>query len=68
MQLRAFLAEIGCISVKNIFGIPKVQEAIDEEGVPKNDYMLKGAKKLITELDWMAHAMKNQRDSVGIPK
>ena len=41
MQLRAMTGEIGCISVSNIFGIPKVNEALDEEGNPLNDHMVK---------------------------
>ena len=67
MHLRCMTAEIGCLSVSNIFGIPKVHEAIDENGKPQNDHMEKGAKKMVDQLDWMAQAMKNQRDTVGVP-
>lgn len=67
MQLRAMLGEIGCISVSNIFGIPKVHESIDEDGKAKNEYMEKGALNLLKQLDWMAHAMKNHRQSAGVP-
>ena len=41
IQLRAMLAEIGCISVSNIFGIPQVNKALDESGQPMNDHMVK---------------------------
>ena len=41
MQLRAMLGEIGCISVSNIFGIPQVNKALDEDGKPLNDHMEK---------------------------
>ena len=41
MQIRAMLGEIGCISVSNIFGIPKVHESLDESGKPLNDHMEK---------------------------
>lgn len=68
MQLRAFLGELGCLSVSNIFGIPEVHKALDADGNPLNDHMNKGAAKLITQLDWHAHAMKIHRDEFGIPK
>lgn len=67
MQLRAFLGEMGCISVSNIFGIPKVHEAISGEGKPQNEHMEKGAGKLLAQLEWMAQAMKAQREKAGTP-
>ncbi|XP_071113671.1 quinone reductase-like [Haliotis cracherodii] len=67
MQLRAFLGELGCLSVSNIFGIPEVHKSLDEEGIPQNDHMMKGANRLIAQLDWNAHAMRNHREAVGIP-
>ncbi|KAK3087013.1 hypothetical protein FSP39_000308 [Pinctada imbricata] len=67
MQLRALTGELGCISVSNIFGIPQVQKAFDEKGTPLNDYMTSGATKLLDQLEWMAHAMKNHRDTNGVP-
>ena len=67
MQLRAFLGELGCLSVSNIFGIPRVHESLDEEGNPLNDHMASGAGKLITQLEWMAEAMKAHREKVGVP-
>ncbi|XP_055996532.1 quinone reductase-like [Ostrea edulis] len=67
MALRAITGELGCLSVSNIFGIPTVQHAFDEEGNPKNDHMESGAKKMLDQLEWMAHAMKNHRDKVGLP-
>lgn len=42
MQLRAMTGELGCISVSNIFGIPEVQKAINEDGTPQNDHMNNG--------------------------
>jgi len=67
MSLRCFLGELGCLSVSNIFGIPTVQNAFDADGKPLNDRMISGAKMLITQLDWHAHAMANHRNAVGIP-
>ncbi|OWF34947.1 uncharacterized protein LOC110443524 [Mizuhopecten yessoensis] len=61
MQLRAMTGELGCLSVSNIFGIPNAQNSLDSDGKPLNDHMESGAKKMITQLDWMAWAMKNHR-------
>ncbi|KAK0044892.1 uncharacterized protein LOC106064104 [Biomphalaria glabrata] len=68
MQLRAFLSELGTLSVSNIFGIPEVHKALDENGKPLNDHLDKGADTLLKQLDWMAWAMKNHRDAQGVPK
>ncbi|XP_072029791.1 FMN-dependent NADPH-azoreductase-like [Amphiura filiformis] len=68
IQLRAFLGEMGCLPVSNIFGIPKVHQAIDGDGKPLDSHMESGAKKLIDQLDWHAHAMRNHREKVGTPK
>ena len=67
MMLRAFLGEVGCLSVSNIFGIPKVHNAIDEDGKPLDSHMESGAQKLITQLDWHANAMRDHREKVGTP-
>ena len=67
MQLRCMLAELGCISVSNIFGIPVVQDSLDPDGQPLNDRLIPGAKRLITQLHWHARAMTNHRNTCGIP-
>lgn len=67
MQLRAMTGELGCISVSNIFGIPEVHKAIDEDGNPKNDHMNSGLEKLMKQLDWTATAFKNMREQNGVP-
>jgi len=67
MSLRCMLGELGCISVSNIFGIPVVQNAIDPDGKPTNEYMVPGAKRLIAQLDWHAHAMATHRATAGVP-
>jgi len=67
MHLRSLLGELGALSVSNMFGIPMVQDSLDPDGNPTNDRMIPGAKRLITQLDWHARAMKNHRDSHGVP-
>ena len=68
MQLRAMTGELGCISVSNIFGIPQVNKAIDEDGKPLDDHMAKGLANLMKQLDWNAKAMKYMREKEGIPQ
>ncbi|XP_071804507.1 quinone reductase-like [Asterias amurensis] len=68
MHLRCFLGEIGCLPVSNIFGIPKCHATLSEAGEPLDDHLVKGAKTIIGQLDWNAHAMKNHRELVGLPK
>ncbi|PVD32220.1 hypothetical protein C0Q70_07652 [Pomacea canaliculata] len=68
MQLRCFLSELGTLSVSNIFGIPEVHKALDENGKPLNEHMVTGLDRLMSQLDWHAHAMKNHRSKFGVPK
>lgn len=68
MQLRAFLGELGTLSVSNIFGIPEVHKAIDENGKPLDDHMASGLSRMVTQLDWHANSMKNHREKFGVPK
>ncbi|XP_052762765.1 uncharacterized protein LOC128205278 isoform X2 [Mya arenaria] len=67
MQLRALTGELGCISVSNIFGIPEVHKAIDENGTALNSHMDSGLEKLMKQLDWTATAFKNMRSTNGVP-
>lgn len=67
MQLRAFLAECGMLTVSNLFGIPKVHESINENGDPLNSHMESGAGKLIDQLKWATEALTNHRQKVGTP-
>ncbi|KAK7091433.1 NADH-dependent flavin reductase subunit 1-like [Littorina saxatilis] len=68
MQLRCLLSELGTLSVSNIFGIPEIMKAIDEDGKPLNDRMVSGLNRMMTQLDWHAHSMKNHRDQFGLPQ
>ena len=67
MQLRSFLGEVGCISVKDILAIPTVHQQIDDKGQTKNDTLIAAAEKMIGQVEWHAQAMKNHRLKVGIP-
>lgn len=62
MTLRAMLAELGMSSIPSLLPVPKVQQAFDEEGVPKDENMYKRADKFLIELEWYARALKAARE------
>jgi hypothetical protein len=59
--------ELGCLPVSKLCGIPTVADLLTEEGVPKDpeSRMLKQLPAMLTQLEWMAVAMKRQRDETG---
>jgi NAD(P)H-dependent FMN reductase len=61
MQLRAMLCELGMPSISSLLPFPKVQDLLDENGVPQNDRVLKSADRFFSELEWYAEALKAQR-------
>ncbi|KAK7486023.1 hypothetical protein BaRGS_00022775 [Batillaria attramentaria] len=68
MQLRVFLSALGTFSVNEIFSIPQVEKAIDEDGKPLNEHMVKGLSQVMTQLDWTARALKNHKEKFGLPQ
>lgn len=68
MHVRCFLGELGTPSVGSIFAIPKIKEALGEEGQPLNEHMDKGANRLLSELEWYATGLKEHREKVGLPQ
>ena len=67
MQARCLLGEIGCPSTSYLFSIPTIQNQLSETGEPLNERMTTNSEKLITELEWYATAVRNHKDTVGIP-
>lgn len=63
MQGRCLLSEINTVSIPNIFGMPRVQKSLDEEGNPTDDHMVSGAETHLKELEWYTHALKTARDN-----
>jgi NAD(P)H-dependent FMN reductase len=62
MQLRAFLAEIGTVSIPTMFPLPKVQDAFDKDGIPTNKKMHDYINIFINELEWYAYALKEAKE------
>lgn len=59
--------ELGCLPVSKMVGLPAPAELLREDGAPHDPEhrMLKQLPEMLAQLEWMAVAMKNQRDAVG---
>jgi len=55
--------ELGCLPVSKLCGLGTVSDVLEVDGTPKDKEtrMLKQLPELLTQLEWMAVAMKNQR-------
>jgi NAD(P)H-dependent FMN reductase len=66
MQLRAMLGELGMPSIPSIFPVPKVQDAFEPDGTPKDEAFRGRVAKFLGELEWYAGALQVARAS-GVP-
>mmetsp|Transcript_8876 Transcript_8876/g.11259 ORF Transcript_8876/g.11259 Transcript_8876/m.11259 type:complete len:226 (+) Transcript_8876:114-791(+) len=67
MSISTMCHELGCLPVSAMCGIPTVADILKVDGTPvnRNNRMLKQLPNMLEQLEWMAVAMKNQRDTVG---
>ena len=67
MDICSMCHELGCLPVSKLTGIPTVSSILDVNGIPidPNHTMLQQLPDMLAQLEWMAVAMKNQRDSIG---
>lgn len=61
MQLRMTLAELGMSSVPSLLPIPRIAEAIDEDGVPQLPIVDRSANRFLDEFLWYAGALAQAR-------
>ena len=61
IALRSILAEMGTSSIPSVLPIPKVQEAFDINGEPKDPAYYKRAASFLDEVEWYAAALKEAR-------
>src|SRR5262245_20038665 len=66
MQLRAMLCELGTPSIPSLLPIPRVQDAFDEHGRPRDDGLSRRAARFLGELEWYANALNAARVA-GVP-
>ena len=67
MSIQVMLHELGCIPVSKIVGMPFVNDLLNQDGTPTNpeDRMLHQMPGMLDQLEWMAVAMKRQREESG---
>lgn len=61
MQLRMTLAELGMSSIPSIFPIPRIVQALDEDGRPTEPWVENRLDRFLGEFCWYARAMKRER-------
>ena len=66
MQLRMILAELGTVTIPSLLPIPKIRDAFDESGRPRETAMEPRATRFLGELEWFANALKAAR-AAGTP-
>lgn len=66
MQLRAMLCELGMPSISSLFPLPKIQDAPDDSGIPKDPALDRRFERFAAELEWYAEALHETRQK-GVP-
>jgi NAD(P)H-dependent FMN reductase len=66
MQLRMTLAELGMPSISSLLPIPRIAQAIDEDGVPAEEITERSMNRFLDEFIWYANALAHAR-SDGTP-
>ncbi len=66
IQLRALLAETGMPSIPSMQPIPKVGDALSEDGVALTQQLAEKSGKFFDEFEWYMRAMKQEREK-GLP-
>lgn len=61
MQLRAMLCELGMPSISSLFPIPRIQDAFDDNGAPRDQATDRRFARFASELEWYAHALAEAR-------
>lgn len=61
MPLRAMLCELGMPSTPSLLPIPRIHEALDEQGSPADARLARSAGRFLDELVWYAEALKARR-------
>jgi NAD(P)H-dependent FMN reductase len=61
MQLRTMLCELGMPSISSLFPIPRIQDAFDDHGVPRDPATDRRFARFAAELEWYAQALVEAR-------
>ena len=66
MQLRAMLCELGMPSISSLFPVPRVEQALDENGASPDGGLENRFQRFAEELEWYAKALAAAR-AQGVP-
>jgi NAD(P)H-dependent FMN reductase len=66
VQLRSLLGELGTVTIPSIFPVPKVQDAFDDDGNPRDPSPDRHIGRFLDELEWYARALREARRG-GVP-
>jgi NAD(P)H-dependent FMN reductase len=66
MQLRMILGELGMPSIPSLFAIPRIGDALGDDGQPREERTTKQMNSFLDEFEWYAQALRRQRAS-GTP-
>jgi NAD(P)H-dependent FMN reductase len=66
MQLRMTLGELGMPSIPTLLSIPRIHQALDEQGRPQQDWLAPALSDFLAEFTWYARALKQAR-AAGTP-
>jgi len=66
MQLRMILGELGMPSIPSLFSIPRIGDALADDGQPKEQRTSEQMNRFLDEFEWYAHALRRQREN-GTP-
>src|SRR5688572_15370858 len=67
MQLRAMLCELGMPSIPSLFPVPRVRDAFDDEGQPRDVATVERRfSRFASEFEWYAEALRDRR-AAGVP-
>ena len=64
LPLKIMCHELGCLPVSKLCGLPSPSDLLEADGTPKDAnhrLLVEQLPELLTQLEWMAVAMKNQR-------
>ncbi|MEQ9639541.1 MAG: NADPH-dependent FMN reductase [Alphaproteobacteria bacterium] len=61
MQLRMTLAEVGMPSISSLLPIPRISDALDEDGNPAEDRMVGRLDRFLDEFFWFCRALRAER-------
>jgi len=62
VALRPMLAELGMSSIPSMYPIPRVQDAFEEDGAPRDPAQVRRIGRFLDEMEWYARAMKVARE------